>query len=333
MICTERKTDILAIDTDWVWDSWYTTHDGQHHAYFLHAPRALGDPNARHHSARIGHASSADLVHWTVHEPALLPAAGPAWDDQATWTGCVVRAHDGTWFMFYTGISRADRCLVQRIGLAVSTDLHTWTRVGDSPLVTADERWYETDPDRTVDGVAWRDPWVFEGPDGRWHMLLTASAAGWPAPTGGVIGHAVSDDLLTWEVLPPVTAPGRHRCLEVPQTATVADRHVLLFSVPRAETDTHRNPLGDTWCAPADGPLGRYDIDAAWRVDDSGLYAGRLVERAPGEWVLMGFVNVRGDEFVGVIDDPRPVDPRTLRVSTSSDGASPRMEGYNVIVE
>lgn len=309
---------MLRIDSHWIWDSWYVAHDGRHHAYFLHAPRSLGHPKDRHRHARIGHATSWDLMAWTVHEPALAPAAGPAWDDQATWTGCVVREPGGRWLMFYTGIGRQDRCREQRIGLAVSTDLHTWRRAAEQPVVTADPRWYETDPSRTFDGVAWRDPWVFQGPDRRWHMLLTASAAGWPATTGGVIGHAVSDDLLKWEVLPPLTEPGRHRCLEVPQVATVDGQHLLVFSVPRVETEGDPNPLGDTWCARAEGPLGAFDLEHPWRIEESGLYAGRLVERSTADWVLMGFINVPDDEFIGIVDDPWPLDPVTLRVSRPS---------------
>ena len=36
------------------------------------------------------------------------------------------------------------------------------------------------------------------------------------------------------------------------------------------------------------------------------------VERDPGRWVLMGFVNERDGSFVGVIDDPLPVSPSGL---------------------
>lgn len=305
-------TDILALDTHWVWDSWYARHQGRHHAYFLHAPRALGDPHARHHHAAVGHATSDDLTSWTLHEPALAPRATPAWDDLATWTGCVIQAPDGRWLMFYTGISRTEEGSVQRIGVAISDDLHTWERSGDAPILIADQRWYEADPEKTFDGVAWRDPWVFWGEDGRWHMLVTASARDWPATTGGVIGHAVSDDLLTWEARPPLTTPGTHRCLEVPQIVRMDGQFLLLFSVPRAETEGDENPLGDIWCARADSPLGPFHLDAAWKAEGSGLYAGRLVERGPDDLVLMGFVNVRDGGFVGVIDDPRPFDSATL---------------------
>ena len=302
---------MLELHDKWVWDSWYA-HDGnQHHAFYLQAPRSLGDPHARHHAASIGHATSPDLASWTPQSDALHPSAEPAWDDQATWTGCVVEGPD-QWYLFYTGISRGDDCTEQRIGVATSTDLQQWERLGSEPVLTADARWYETDPANTVDGVAWRDPWVFRADDGRWHMLLTASAAGYDPHQGGVIGHAVSDDLRNWEALPPLTAPGTHRCLEVPQVTVVDEQPVLVYAVPRAETESDPLPLGDTWIAPAASLLGPYDLRTAQRVVDCGLYAGRLVEQAPGQWVLMAFENVREESFAGAISDPVPVNLQEL---------------------
>ena len=35
---------------------------------------------------------------------------------------------------------------VQRIGMAVSDDLHTWVRDHESPILEADGRWYEVRP-------------------------------------------------------------------------------------------------------------------------------------------------------------------------------------------
>lgn len=307
---------MLRIDSHWVWDSWYIAAKDRQHVFYLQAPRSLGDPHARHHAASIGHATSSDLVDWTVHPTALEPRTGPAWDDQATWTGCVAEAPDGTYVLYYTGIGRHDDCGVQRIGIAVSDDLETWTRTSDGPAVVADGRWYETDPSRTFDGVAWRDPWVFAGPDGRWHMLITASAAGWPAATGGVIGHAVSDDMFSWEVLPPLTQPGTARCLEVPQLVEIGDQFVLVYSVPRLETEVEALPQGDIWCARAEGPLGPYDIENAWKMEQTGLYAGRLV-RLGDSWKLMGFINSYDGDFIGAIDDPREVDLTTLRAAST----------------
>ena len=43
----------------------------------------------------------------------------------------MVQGDDGLWHLFYTGTSRAEDGLKQRIGHATSTDLHNWARVGD----------------------------------------------------------------------------------------------------------------------------------------------------------------------------------------------------------
>ncbi len=66
---------MLQIDSHWVWDFWLA-HDGtQHHLFFLWAPKSLGDETRRHRNARIGHASSIDLVNWTLLPEAFGPVA------------------------------------------------------------------------------------------------------------------------------------------------------------------------------------------------------------------------------------------------------------------
>ena len=78
----------------WIWDSWYV-HDGDdYHAFFLAAPRSLGDPDLRHWSAVAAHAVSADLLEWRHLPDALAPGEAGRFDDQAIWTGSVVRDGD-----------------------------------------------------------------------------------------------------------------------------------------------------------------------------------------------------------------------------------------------
>ena len=123
---------MLRLGSSWVWDFWLADDGDLFHQFFLKAPRAHGDPDERHRHATVGHAVSRDLTDWVEVADALTPSPGPAFDDLAIWTGSVVR--DGTgWRMFYTGIDRADRGRVQRIGAAVSGDLLTWTRVSSEP--------------------------------------------------------------------------------------------------------------------------------------------------------------------------------------------------------
>jgi beta-fructofuranosidase len=54
------------LTASWVWESWWAYDEPRlrHHLFFLHAPTSLGDHDFRHRRARIGHASSPDLVDW-----------------------------------------------------------------------------------------------------------------------------------------------------------------------------------------------------------------------------------------------------------------------------
>jgi beta-fructofuranosidase len=313
----------LHLADHWVWDSW-GAHDGDHHhLFFLRASRALHDPGRRHLRASVGHARSTDLRTWELVPDALVTADSPAWDDQATWTGSVVRAPGGSWRMFYTGVSRAERGLVQRIGVARSDDLETWHRVGDGPLLEADPRWYEKlDLEKWID-EAWRDPYVFADPGGDgWHMLITARGlddGGDPAGRG-VIGHATSPDLEHWHVGPPLTTPAGFGQLEVPQVVEVDGLPVLIFSCwPDRMTAARRRdaPRGGVWVVPGGSLTGPWDIAAATPFDHPSLYAARLVEDGPGRWALLGFRDTEDGAFIGVIPDPLPVvrDGGTLRLA------------------
>ncbi|HET6707369.1 glycosyl hydrolase family 32 [Amycolatopsis sp.] len=305
---------MFSLPDSWVWDFWFADDGDRYHLFFLYASRALHDPEARHYRASIGHAVSADLVHWTRIEDALVRADAPAFDDLATWTGSVVRHPDGTWFLFYTGATRARGSKnVQRIGYATSPDLVTWHRAPENPVLAADPRWYETLGDGWHD-EAFRDPWVFADPGGDgWHMLVTARAATGEAFERGVVGHAVSADLRHWELRPPLTAPGPRGFgqLEVPQVEVVDGRPVLLFSCLAEHASADRRATGTTggiWAAPAGGPLGPFDIAAAEPVTDDRHYSGRLVRRrSDGRWVLLAFHHRGESGFVGAIGDPRPV--------------------------
>ena len=200
---------MLRLAREWVWDFWFADDGRLFHIYYLQAPRALGDPGLRHRHATIGHATSRDLVYWSQAGQVLGPAAAPAFDDTATWTGSVLRAPDGTWYMFYTGTRLVEGGCVQRIGLATSADLYDWRRHPASPVLAADSRWYERSGNGILDET-WRDPWVFADPGGHgWHMLLTARAAQGPDDDRGVVGHARSADLVRWEACPLLLRAGK----------------------------------------------------------------------------------------------------------------------------
>ena len=296
----------------WTWDSWFVDDGQKFHAFYLKASRALIDPDHRHGRASVGHAISDDLRAWTELPDALVTSDGPAFDDQAIWTGSIVQGPDGLWRFFYTACSRSNP-LLQRIGLATSSDLMTWTKTSDWQVLEADPRYYEKHGDSEWGDEAWRDPWVYPDPDGDgWHMLLTARARHGELRERGVVGHATSPDLAAWTIRPPLSTPDAgFGQLEVPQVAEVESRWVLVFSCLHSELSDERRraePGGGIWAVPVDSPTGPFDLSQATRLTGPELYAGRLVRDRSGQWNLMAFHNVDEDgAFVGCLADPVPV--------------------------
>lgn len=303
---------VLELRDAWTWDFWLADTGSQYHLFFLRASRALHDPDRRHRRASVGHAVSSDLTTWTLVPDAIVPADAPRWDDLAIWTGSVVRDDAGTWRMFYTALSRADDGTVQRIGMATSSDLISWT-TADAPLVVADPRWYVSG-DAAEAVVPWRDPWVWRDPDaGGWSMLITAQSVESEAPADdrGVLAYASSTDLTHWHVGPPATRPGSgFSQLEVPQTAVVDDRVVLVFScLGDDRAAPGRVPgSGGSWVVAAESLRGPFDITAAHRLVDERFYSARLVRDRAGQWQALAFQHTGEDgRFVGGLSDPMPV--------------------------
>jgi beta-fructofuranosidase len=307
----------LRLDERWVWDFWTAADGPDHHLFYLQAPRALGDPERRHHHATVGHAVSNDLRGWRVLGDALGPGPPGSWDDLAVWTGSVIRA-DGRWAMLYTGIARHERGAIQRIGLATSEDLVTWHKHPANPVLEADERWYECLGAGEWPEQAWRDPWLMLDPaTGRFHALITARAAAVrPADGAGVVATAQSADLVHWTVAPPITDPGWYGHLEVPQVSRIGGRWYLTFSV-EAERHAAQHPdriagraVRSVRYRVADNPLGPFlaETDRLLVGDHAGSrYAGKIVHSAGRPHLLTFRCFDANAGFRGEIDDPVPL--------------------------
>ena len=308
----------LRLPDKWVWDFWLVQDGPDYHIFYLQALKSLKDDSLRHWHVSVGHAVSTDLENWQILPNALHPSdEEDAWDNKTTWTGSILK-HEETWYFFYTGSTKKENGLVQRIGLATSTDLLHWEKHPQSPVIEAESQWYEMfDLDLWHD-QSWRDPWVFQHPtSGEFHAFITGRVNYGPTDGRGVIAHAQSQDLLNWEVLPPVTGSGEFGVMEVPQLVEINGRFYLIFCAWADIHAAHRNkrlgspPVTGTHYLVADNPLGpfTYTTDNFLAGDVAGsLYSGKLVQNPQGAWCFIAFRNFDEDgNFIGEIIDPIPI--------------------------
>lgn len=311
---------MIQLDDKWIWDSWYA-HDGEKwHGYFLQADKSIGNPELRHFNVTQGHAVSYDLVNWFHLGTCFKPSETEAWDDYTTWTGSVVKGDDGNWHLFYTGSKRSEDGIYQRIGHATSPDLHNWVRVGDGlclDLTGPNAHLYETEHQRGFwHDRAMRDPWVMQDPDGDgWLMYFTARHAGIAeGNAGGTIGFATSPDLVTWQLQPPILAPGTYGQLEVPQVFEVNGLWYCLFCTAaahwsEAELAKWGPPVTGNHYLVSENPRGPFRLPDAPFFDGAlpcKRYAARILQTAEG-LSMIGFADGGRENFAGYILDPVPV--------------------------
>lgn len=318
---------MLQLRDKWVWDFWFAVDGDDYHMFYLQADKSLGNPDLRHWNVSIGHAVSRDLKQWDILPDALAPTANDdAPDSCTTWTGSVVR-YQQEWLMFYTGTNRSEKGLVQRVCLARSLDLIHWTKVAQNPLVQLDERWYDGLNLAYWHDASWRDPWILFDQDNQgnplFHMLVTCRVNR-GAPDGrGAIGYAKSRNMIDWEVGDAFLAPGWYGEMEVPQIQKIGARYYLFCSVStRFHSESRKAEAGvipqtGVKYFVSDAMLGPYtDLDNSFLTapEQSGLYAGRVIQGPDSNWYFMAFLgNDASGEFQGVVIDP-------IRVNQSADG-------------
>ena len=242
-------------------------HDGLYHLFHLVLPN----------HDYIAHATSRDGLSWKRVENALFLGHPGSWDDSMLWTMHVSPDphRPGCWRMFYTGISRSDRGLKQRIGLAVSEDLYSWRKAPVSwqvnrhsppdpaaeptsisanydaascfPLESHPD-FYESNVDQGRRWISWRDPFYYREGDQGWLLCSGRDNSG-PLTRRGCVAQMKETAENQFEVCPPLHQPRLYDDVEVPNLMKIEGEYYLIGSI-REDVKIrywHTDRLGQPW--------------------------------------------------------------------------------------
>ena len=149
----------------------------------------------------------------------LVSCGGEKEQDAAIGTGCVVyNSNDKLYYTFYTGNKykpTAEEC-GQVVMYATSPDFKTWTK---------NMEFFLKGPEAGYSASDFRDPHVFTGDDGRFHMLVSTKKDG-----KGVLAEYVSDDMKTWNHVGVFMTMMWDRFYECPDLFKMGDWWYLVYS-------------------------------------------------------------------------------------------------------
>ncbi|MEK7832758.1 MAG: hypothetical protein AAB401_16815 [Acidobacteriota bacterium] len=325
----------------YLWDFWFARKEDELHLFYLQADQSeCGfNPDLRHNLASVGHAVMTGWGWKEFDEVALARSVNGSWDNLSIWTGSVIQDEaSGLHYLFYTARSAEDKTIwtpsewqrPQQIGLAVSRDLQVWERTSLSKKVPV-----IPNPGKMIglDGVAWRDPYVIRGENGRWQAFVCARLNPHDADNkhigldaGGVVAWLETESLEEWNVATTrrLVASDEFYQLEVPQVFwrrfENGKRFYLIFCTQEKDCSrARRQRVSEDQCRTGTYylvsdllPHDHQDIpelSGSAKLLAEGWYAGRLLDPETDERpTFFGFQWADDSErFVGGISDPMSV--------------------------
>lgn len=289
-------------------------HDGLYHLFHLVLPN---------HDF-IAHAVSTNGINWRRVNNALFIGDPGSWDDLMLWTMAISPDpyQEGRWRMFYTGLSRREQGKIQRIGLAVSSDLYHWHKMpvnwtderghNDPPEVLAARKiarrqptscrhaeydedshfpleapaeFYEASLDEGRKWVSFRDPFYYREKDSGWLIMAARTKTG-PVVRRGCVGVLEEVAPNKFEPRPSLHHPGLYDDIEVPNLLKIENEYYLIGSI-REDAKIrywHTDQIGKPWRSYYDNVLVA-----------QGNYAGRICRDDQG-WLLWNFFSLSGSD-------------------------------------
>lgn len=254
------------------------TDDGTYHLFYQHNPAG-----PVHGTIHWGHAVSEDLLHWEDRPIALAPdLEGP--DSHGCYSGSATMGNEGPIAM-YTGVTDT----VQTTCLATASDsrIDRWEKHSDNPVVEAPLSEFPVrSTERTDHDYDFRDPAVWRGNDGWYHLVGTGTQDG---EGTALVYH--STDLREWEYLGPIHLKGEvdvGEMWECPEWFPLDEYdllHVSNYSHRAYDRAGVPYLLGDF-----DVRACRFDVEVTGMLDAGRFYAPQSLQDDEGRRVLFGWL-------------------------------------------
>lgn len=289
-------------------DIWpyYEAEKKKYHIFFLSSP--LDKPKG---NWRIDHVSGHDLKNWEYHGAALEAGNEGDFDDKGLATGSIIK-HKNKYYMSYTGHSKSEPLKGGSIGIAVSDDLFTWTKLSNKSLLDADPELYETEITGSRPFLHWRDPFLVED-NGLFHMLICARNKSGPVMQRGTVAHGTSSNLIDWKIEKALAVVPFCEEMECPLLYKINGIYYLLYSTHKDLIDPscleEKERKGGLFCQVADKLEGPYRDNRRIPLESEKgyFYALRLIV-SEKRYHLIGTV-INDEKKLTYISDAIEVDP------------------------
>lgn len=222
----------------------------------------------------------------------LIPCGTASELDAALGTGSVIY-NEGVYYTFYTAHSPNPAVtggVTEAVMMATSTDFVNWTKNRDL-LITGEDRYSHVD---------FRDPFVFKGDDGVFHMLVSTRENG-----KGVIAEYVSADLLQWTSAGVFMYMMWDRFYECPDLFKMGEWWYLVYSEQHDAVRRVQYFKGRTWDelkASTANDAGIWPDSHEGFLDSRGFYAGKTASNGVDRYIWGWCATRAGSSNLGAND-------------------------------
>ena len=170
-------------------------HEGTFHLFHLIIPN----------HDYIAHASSKDGILWKRERNALFVGHPGEWDDDMLWT-MHISLYKDKFRMHYTGLQRKERGVVQKIGIAESSDLISWEKITDKNFpISSKGPYYEDLDNNPRSWLSFRDPFYYKHEDQEYLLICARNHKGPTSRRGCVALMQLEED--EWRFKTPILYP------------------------------------------------------------------------------------------------------------------------------